>query len=140
MMGAFPQDFPGLLIPVAITEGFSGILKSKFYSSKIFWTALSIEIICAGIQSTALIITVSRGIYSELVTPAPYMTVILDPLLLFVEALLVMKMRRTIVDITDATRGTALLSLVTAVILGLSGLPIFLAKVRRKKSLNASST
>lgn len=117
-MVAFPEDFPGLLIPVAILEGVAGILKGKF-QNKMFWTALALEIICTAIK-------VSCGSYSRLKTAAAYSTVMFDALLLLIEVLLVMQMlNKTNPDIGGFGFVTGCCKFVTAVILGLSGLPFF---------------
>lgn len=132
-MIVFPQDFVGLLVPVAILEGTAGILKTNldFENKILFWAGLIAETICAGVQSAALIITVSRGIYSRLEIAAASLTVIFVILILIVEAFLV----KESVLIIEASAGlTGMLRFVAAVFLGLSGFPILLAKVQRRRT------
>lgn len=62
------------------------ILERKFLNSKVFRYGLSIEIVGAAIHSAALMIIVSRGIYSQQEIEAAYSIIIFDGLLLLLEA------------------------------------------------------
>lgn len=142
-MAVFARDFGGFLFPIAIFESLAGVLK-KSTKKKVFWIALTIETIWTVIQSAALLTTVSRGSYSELERRAPYMTVISDAFLLLSETVIVKKLLREVgvsrrAEIGTASVVTGFLSFVTVVILGLLGLPIFLAnsEIRDKTIQNS---
>lgn len=126
-MARFPQDFPGLLIPVAIVESVAGIFKSKFNNQCVFLTVVVVEIVCATIQSLALIVTVAQRSYSRDEIAAAYLTIIVDAVLLFVEAYMAFG---TLEDGPHALPFTLWSSGTVAGVLGVSGLPIFIAKLR----------
>lgn len=128
-MARFPEDFRGLLIPIAILEAASGMFKSKFDNKRLFWTFLFVEILCAVTQSVALIVAVARGRYSGYEIAAAYLTVVVDAVLLFSEAFIALK---TLVDGPRAGIFTLFTSTVVAMVLGVSGLPIYLAKFQGK--------
>lgn len=130
-MGTFPEDFSLLLIVIAVIEGFAGIAKSKSKEKRWFWAVLFVEIVCAAVQSTALIMTAERGRYSRLETAAAYVTVIVDALLLIGEAILVRSALKHIESSARLANVTA--SIVAAVSLGLFGMPLFLAKLAKRK-------
>lgn len=129
-MGVFPDDFPGLLIPIAIFEGLAGLLKSK--DKRLFWPCLLIEFSCATVQSAALIAAVSRGNYSRLEIAAAYTTVIGDSVLLLFEACVVYVKE---IYARDAGVLHLYMGLLTGVVLASAGGPILIAKFVRKKEL-----
>lgn len=123
----FPEDFRALLIPVAVLEEAAGILKSKFDNKLLFGAGLFVETVCAATQSAALILTVVRGIYSRVEIAAAYLTVIVDAVLLLLEAFIAgVSMKVAPV----AGRFTLTTSAVIALVLALSEMPIFVAKMQ----------
>jgi len=129
-MLSFPQDFAPFLIPVAILEGASGVAKSK-YGEKVFLAGLFVEIVCASIQSAALIATVIRASYSAIEIAAACFTVFIDAVLLIHEAWLVGA------KLSDIERPAVIRSLWESLFAGtcltIAGLPIIIAKVVKKR-------
>lgn len=126
-MGRFPEDFPGLLIPVAVIEGVAGMLKSKYNNKHLFWAGLYVEVVCAVIQSAALIVLVARSSYSRVEIAAACLTIIADAVLLLVEAT---RAAGSMEIAPVAGKFTFGASVFLAIVLGLSGVPLLLAKLR----------
>lgn len=130
-MGRFPQNFTGLLTPVVTLEAAAGVFKSKFSEMRLFWTALLVEIACAATQSAALIITAVSASYSLNEIAAAYLTVTIDAVLLLFEGCMALV---AVQHESDAGGGIHCMSAYAAMVLGVSGLPIFLARVQGRAS------
>lgn len=127
LMARFPEDFAGLLIPVAILEAVAGIFKSKFDDRRPFWAGLFIEIACAATQSAALIVTVTRTSYSRVEIAAAYLTIIVDALLLLLEAVCA---GFTLFVGPVAGKFTLFVCAVSSPVVGMSGVPIYVPKLQ----------
>lgn len=103
------------------------MLKSKFDSKGVFWAGLLVEIACVTTQSAALIVVVARTSFSRVERAAAYLTVIVDAVLLLLEAYFAGAFLQ-LAQLTGKFSLTA--TAVCALVLGLSGLPIFVAKMQ----------
>lgn len=133
----FPQDFPTLFIIFATVEALSGILKSKFKRRWLFWFLLLIELICAVIQSVGLIIAAGTGKYSAQEKTAAYTTVVLDAILLILEAFYVYRWVYFMGEMErnkDGNRDHLIASVCIGTFLMISSVPTFIA-ILRKRSL-----
>jgi len=77
----------GVFLSISGLEAISGIDKSQG-NMLIFRAGLFIELICAGIQSAAVIFSVSNGIYSKLEYAISISTVVVHAILLLWAAVL----------------------------------------------------
>ena len=140
-MVLFPLNSAAFFVAIYILESVAGILKSNSLNKGVFWIGRMIELICAAILSAALILAVARESYSRLEVGAAYSTVALHGLLLIADALIVarimgdfrklphiVRVRRLEEDGWKAT----MYSVITAEVLGVSGLPILYANVQQK--------
>ncbi len=119
----FPENSGVLLVWITVLETIAGALKRRLQPIWVFWVGLSIQVVCAIIVATALVLQLLQGEYSGLETTAAILSLTFATLVSIMEAVVVYK-ARTLFTNNDKNQ-SMIAAAAVCVVLMLTAFPIY---------------